>query len=112
MHKRRRLASLRTEALSNHLPRLQGCSASSSAAHRCLSSIRTEDQAVDRAVVLLCPGFDVVEFDDLESLRAESTNWGCEYAGVRFDDGEESADKIASTLQKIYGKGELGQAEK
>ena len=34
----------------------------------------------------------------MKPLRAESANQGCEYAGVGFDDGERSTDKIVPTL--------------
>ena len=34
----------------------------------------------------------------MKPLRAESTNKGCEHAGVGFDDGKRSTDKIVSAL--------------
>jgi hypothetical protein len=46
----------------------------------------TEDPATDRVRVVGCPGFDAVEFDDLETLNAENADEGCERVGL--DDGE------------------------
>jgi hypothetical protein len=44
--------------------------------------------------VIGCPWFYVVEFDNLKTLHAETTNESGEHAGIRFDDGERSADEI------------------
>lgn len=53
-------------------------------------SIEAEDQAVDGVKVAGCSGFDIVEFDGLQSLHTEGTDKGCEHGGFRPDDGERS----------------------
>jgi hypothetical protein len=53
---------------------------------------------VDRVEAVGCTVFDVVEFGDLKTLRAENTDQSCEHGGVEFNDGERSSSVIVLGL--------------
>lgn len=57
---------------------------------QCIVGSHSVTQVVD---VIGCPGFDVVESDDLKPLQAESTDKSCGHAGGRFDDVERSVSE-------------------
>ena len=55
-----------------------------------------------------CPGFDVVEFDDLKSFHTKSVDWSCEQAGVELGDGERSEIAFALDIESVRSKVGLG----
>ena len=52
----------------------------------------TGNPVTDGVRVVGCPGFDVVEFDNSETLHAERMDESCERVGL--DDGERPTDEI------------------
>jgi hypothetical protein len=56
--------------------------------------------------VVGCPGFDVVEFDDYETLTAERMDESCERVGL--NDGERPTDEIKN-IRSEAGASEVGR---